>query len=57
MFRKANLVHPSGTTLFQAQAKSWDMTVAAVSLSINGGIFLQGPGGVIAVPFTQRFGR
>ncbi|KAL9095797.1 MAG: hypothetical protein Q9165_001794 [Trypethelium subeluteriae] len=46
-----------GTTLFQAQAPSFGMTVAATALSINGGIFLQGPGGVIAVPFTQRFGR
>jgi hypothetical protein len=46
-----------GTTLFEAQAVTWNMAVADVARSVSGGIFLQGPGGVIAVPFVQRYGR
>ena len=46
-----------GTTLFEAQAKTWGMTVVAAAASVNPGIFLQGPGGVFAVPFVQRYGR
>ena len=33
------------------------MSVPLVARSVSGGIFLQGPGGVIAVPFVQRYGR
>ncbi|KUJ10142.1 MFS general substrate transporter [Mollisia scopiformis] len=46
-----------GTTLFQAQAVTWGMSVPDVARSVSGGIFLQGPGGVLAVPFVQRYGR
>lgn len=46
-----------GAVTFEAQAETWHMSVAAVANSISGGIFMQGPGGVIAVPLTQRFGR
>jgi hypothetical protein len=46
-----------GTTLFEAQAGTWGMAVPAVAASVSGGIFLQGPGGVLAVPFVQRYGR
>lgn len=46
-----------GTTLFEAQAMTWGMPVPDVARSISGGIFMQGPGGVIAVPFVQRYGR
>jgi hypothetical protein len=46
-----------GTTLFEAQAVTWGMSVPDVARSISGGIFLQGPGGVFAVPFVQRYGR
>ena len=46
-----------GSTLFEAQAMEWHMSPPAVSNSITGGIFLQGPGGVLAVPLIQRYGR
>jgi hypothetical protein len=46
-----------GTTLFEAQAPSFHMSVPHVADSISGGIFLQGPGGVFAIPFAQRYGR
>ncbi len=46
-----------GTTLFEAQAATWEMSVPAVAASVSGGIFLQGPGGVMAVPLVQRYGR
>lgn len=46
-----------GTTLFEAQAMTWGMPVPDVARSASGGIFLQGPGGVFAVPFVQRYGR
>ncbi|KAF2812732.1 MFS general substrate transporter, partial [Mytilinidion resinicola] len=45
------------TVAFQAQSVTYKMTVPAVANSISGGIFMQGPGGPIAVPFTQRYGR
>jgi len=34
-----------------------DYNLQSVARSVSGGIFLQGPGGVIAVPFVQRYGR
>jgi hypothetical protein len=46
-----------GTTLFEAQATTWHMSVPDAARSVSGGIFLQGPGGVMAVPFVQRYGR
>lgn len=46
-----------GTPLFEAQAEDWHMSRVAVSSSLSGGIFLQGAGGLFAVPLTQRFGR
>lgn len=46
-----------GSPLFIAQAATWKMTPADVSASLSGGIFLQGAGGLFAVPFTQRYGR
>lgn len=33
------------------------MSVPAVANSLSGGIFMQGPGGLVAVPLIQRFGR
>ncbi len=46
-----------GTTLFEAQAATWGMSIVDISNSLSGGIFLQGPGGVLAVPLVQRYGR
>jgi hypothetical protein len=46
-----------GTTLFEAQAQTWNMSVVDISHSLSGGVFLQGPGGVLAVPLCQRYGR
>ena len=46
-----------GTTVFEQQAKTWNMTVPAVADSVSGANFMQGVGGVLAVPLTQRFGR
>jgi hypothetical protein len=46
-----------GTVLFEAQAMTWGMSIVDVSNSLSGGIFLQGPGGVLAVPLVQRYGR
>lgn len=46
-----------GTTLFEAQAETWGMSIVDISNSLSGGIFLQGPGGVLAVPLVQRYGR
>jgi hypothetical protein len=46
-----------GTTLFEAQAMTWNMSIPDVARSVSGGIFLQGPGGVLAVPLVQRYGR
>ena len=46
-----------GSTMFQQQAMTWHMTPLDTSHSINGGIFMQGPGGLLAVAFCQRYGR
>ena len=46
-----------GSTLFEAQAAEWHMSIPDVANSISGGIFLQGAGGVLAVPLAQRYGR
>ena len=46
-----------GTTLFEAQALTWNMSIPDVAKSLSGGIFLQGPGGILAVPLVQRYGR
>lgn len=46
-----------GTTMFEAQSVTWDMSIPDVARSISGGIFLQGPGGILAVPLIQRYGR
>lgn len=46
-----------GSTLFEMQAKDWHMKVPAVAQSMSGSIFMQGPGGLLAVPLCQRYGR
>lgn len=46
-----------GTAVFVQQAKYWDMAVPAVAASVSGANFMQGVGGIIAVPLTQRYGR
>ena len=46
-----------GTTMFEAQAMEWKMTVPDVSNSMSPGVFMQGPGGVFAAILVQRFGR
>jgi len=46
-----------GTTLFEAQALTWNMSIPDVAKSLGGGIFLQDPGGTLAVPLVQRYGR
>jgi hypothetical protein len=46
-----------GTTLFEAQAQTWHMTIPAVANSISGGYFMQGIGGILAVPIAQVYGR
>ncbi|KAH8902993.1 MFS general substrate transporter [Coniochaeta sp. PMI_546] len=48
-----------GTTVFELQAPEWfvHMTVPAVAQSVSPGIFMQGPGGLLAVPLCQRYGR
>ncbi|KAF2454738.1 major facilitator superfamily domain-containing protein [Lineolata rhizophorae] len=46
-----------GSTLFEAQAMDWHMSVPDVANSISGAIFMQGPGGLLAVPLVQRYGR
>ncbi|KAL1623720.1 hypothetical protein SLS54_004181 [Diplodia seriata] len=46
-----------GSVLFQLQAPEWHMSVQAVSQSMSPGIFMQGPGGILAVPLCQRYGR
>jgi MFS family permease len=33
------------------------MSVHEVAAPVSGGIFLQGPGGLLAVPLIQRYGR
>lgn len=46
-----------GSTLFEQQARDWRMTVPQVANSISGSIFMQGAGGLLAVPLCQRYGR
>ncbi|KAL9065088.1 MAG: hypothetical protein Q9157_007599 [Trypethelium eluteriae] len=46
-----------GSVLFQAQGPTFNMTPSAVSQSLSGSLFMMGPGGVLAVPLIQRFGR
>ncbi|RMY30638.1 hypothetical protein D0864_16926, partial [Hortaea werneckii] len=46
-----------GFVLFQAQAPDFHMSVTSVSRSASGGLFLQGPAGIFAVPLIQRYGR
>ena len=46
-----------GTPLLVPQAMEWHMSPPAVANSISGGIFMQGPGGLLAVPLCQRYGR
>ncbi|KAI9737832.1 MAG: hypothetical protein M1834_009201 [Cirrosporium novae-zelandiae] len=46
-----------GTVLYESQAIEWNMSVTDVSDSSSGGMFLQGAGGILAVPFIQRYGR
>ncbi|KAF1808393.1 MFS general substrate transporter [Eremomyces bilateralis CBS 781.70] len=46
-----------GATLFEQQAMDWHMKVPDVANSISGAIFMQGPGGLLAVPLCQRYGR
>ncbi|KAK5131682.1 hypothetical protein LTR08_000736 [Meristemomyces frigidus] len=46
-----------GSVLFEAQAPTFDISVPAVAKSVSGGLFLQGPGGLLAVPLVQRYGR
>jgi MFS family permease len=43
--------------LFEAQAPTFQMSVPAVANSLSGGLFMQGIGGLVAVPLVQRFGR
>ncbi|KAL1634654.1 hypothetical protein SLS58_010597 [Diplodia intermedia] len=46
-----------GAVTFEKQAQTWDMSVASVANSIGGALFMLGPGGIVAVPLTERFGR
>lgn len=46
-----------GTTLFEAQAATWHVSVVKAATSVSGGIFLQGPGGLFVVPIVERYGR
>lgn len=46
-----------GITLFVPQAMEWHMTPPAVANSISGAVFMQGPGGLLAVSLCQRYGR
>ncbi|KAF4302307.1 mfs transporter [Botryosphaeria dothidea] len=46
-----------GAVTFEKQAETWNMSVAAVSNSISGALFMLGPGGIFAVPLTERYGR
>jgi len=46
-----------GTTLFENQSTTWHMSITDVSHSLSGGLFMQGAGGVLAVPLVQRYGR
>jgi MFS family permease len=46
-----------GTVLFGFQAETFHKSVQATANSITGALFLQGAGGIFAVPLIQRFGR
>ncbi|KAI7373533.1 hypothetical protein KC328_g16577 [Hortaea werneckii] len=46
-----------GFVLFQAQAPDFHMSVTSVPRSASGGLFLQEPAGIFAVPLIQRYGR
>lgn len=46
-----------GVPLFAAQSITFHMSLPEVAHSISGGLFLQGPGGLVAVPLVQRYGR
>lgn len=46
-----------GVPLFVPQAEGWHMTPSAVANSISGAVFMQGPGGLLAVSLCQRYGR
>ena len=46
-----------GSPLFAAQSITFHMSVPATSQSVTGALFLQGAGGVLAVPLIQRYGR
>ncbi|GME38295.1 mfs transporter [Neofusicoccum parvum] len=46
-----------GAVTFEKQAETWDVSVAKAANSISGAIFMQGVGGLFAVPFTERYGR
>lgn len=46
-----------GSTMFVPQAMEWHMTPPEVANSLSPGVFMQGPGGLLAVPLCQRYGR
>ncbi|KAL1387433.1 major facilitator superfamily domain-containing protein [Phyllosticta capitalensis] len=46
-----------GSSVFELQAPEWHMSVKDVSQSMSPAIFMQGPGGLLAVPLCQRYGR
>lgn len=46
-----------GSVLFAAQAPDLGITVQKASTTVSGGIFCQGPFGLLAVPLVQRYGR
>jgi MFS family permease len=46
-----------GSVVFAEQAETFHMSIPATANSISGGLFLQGPGGLLAVPLIQRYGR
>ena len=46
-----------GSPLFLAQSVTFHMSVSATSQSVTGCLLLQAIGGVLAVPFIQRYGR
>lgn len=46
-----------GSVLFVAQAPDLHVSVHKASTTASGGMFLQGPAGLLAVPLVQRYGR
>lgn len=46
-----------GSVLFVAQAPDLHISVHKASTTASGGMFLQGPAGLLAVPLVQRYGR